>query len=238
MLTERLRHYISHLVSCQCDLCGLPFSVRAARHCSIWCPQCQSLFVSPPRCQRCGVPTLSPVEQCGECLRSPPPWRRLYCVSDYSFPAAYYVQRLKYQRRFWYASDLARLLAAKINQPAELLVAVPLHWSRYCRRGFNQSALLTQALARQLHLSYRTNLFTRMRATRPQEGLSRKQRERNLRAAFRLNGPLLQQHIALVDDVVTTGSTMRNLCDLLRDSGVQQIDIYTICRTPNNNSTR
>nr|WP_238529409.1 phosphoribosyltransferase family protein [Vibrio mimicus] len=109
---------------------------------------------------------------------------------------------------------------------------MPLHWRRRWQRGFNQSDLLARELARSLPTQYDSQLFARRRATPHQQGLSKAQRIQNLSGAFVLNHQPNQQHIAIVDDVVTTGSTIRHLCDLLLDVGVQSIDIYCICRTP------
>ncbi|EOG7617444.1 TPA: ComF family protein [Vibrio cholerae] len=229
MLTHWLRKTTAPLLTPECHLCRLaldtnsPFGV---------CSACQAWLEHGYRCARCGLPTLTPIDQCGQCLSQPPPWRKLMCVGDYRFPLSDAVHQLKYQRQFWQAPRLAKLLATQINEPAPLLCSVPLHWRRRWLRGFNQSDLLARELANVLNIEYDHQLFARRRATPHQQGLSKAQRIHNLRDAFVLNHPPNQPHVAIVDDVVTTGSTIRHLCDLLLDVGVQSIDIYCICRTP------
>lgn len=223
-----------------CDLCRLPMHRQpavsgGANHESVWfCLVCQQLFAAEPRCQQCGLPMTDEVEQCGACLKQPPPWRHLYCVSDYQFPLSTYIHRLKYHRQFWQAKPLAHILAERISQPAEFITWVPLHWQRKMTRGFNQSEHLGLALARQLNRPC-GGLFKRTRSTPQQKGMLRKERLRNLRGAFQLRLPSSLppsvSHVAIVDDVVTTGSTVQQLCQILLDAGVKTIDIYCICRT-------
>jgi ComF family protein len=141
------------------------------------------------------------------------------------------VHQLKYQRQFWLAEDLTPLLATRIIDPAPLIVPVPLHWRRQLWRSFNQSELLARHLATALNVNMDASLFRRTRATRNQHGLDRADRKRNLHHAFKLVRSQLPSHVAIVDDVVTTGSTVGLLSTLLKKAGVQQIDIYCICRT-------
>lgn len=214
-----------------CHLCGLNIENRLVT--DMWCQHCYQYFQSQPRCLRCGIPTLTTVDQCGNCLSNPPLWHRLYCVNDYTFPTSGYVHQFKYQKKFWFAKNLARLLANNIDQPAPIITGVPLHWQRYIRRGFNQSELLAHYLAKQspnsIHLK---QAFIRTRSTPAQQGLSKEQRQVNLHQAFQLSRIPKASHVAIVDDVVTTGCTVRHLCKLLLEVGVERIDIYCVCRTP------
>lgn len=229
MLIDWLRKTTAPLLHAECPLCRLAIDIA---HPFGLCSACQEWLDHGHRCARCGLPTLSAVDQCGECLRQPPAWQTLYCVGDYHFPLSDAVHQLKYQGQFWQAPRLAALLAAQISEPAPLLCSVPLHWRRRWQRGFNQSDLLAQHLANRLNTQYDRHLFARRLSTPHQQGLSKKQRETNLHRAFVLSHLPTQNHVAIVDDVVTTGSTVRHLCHLLLDVGVQRIDIYCICRTP------
>lgn len=179
------------------------------------------------------MPTLLNVPQCGQCLASPPLWHRLYCVGDYIFPLNHTVHKLKYEGQFWQARNLSALLAPRIDEPAPLITSVPLHWQRRLTRGFNQSELLANQLSKQLiNATCDHQLIKRKRATPQQKGLSKVQRKQNLQHAFALQRKPNQKHIAIVDDVVTTGSTIQQICKLLLEVGVERIDIYCICRTP------
>ncbi|MGO2280594.1 MULTISPECIES: ComF family protein [Vibrio] len=204
----------------------------------LWCDHCVSrLRHTTPRCQRCGLPTLASVEQCGQCLSHPPPWDNLYCISDYQAPLKQYIQALKYQKQFWLAADLSGLLSPIIKKPAPELIPVPLHWQRLLKRNFNQSEELAHQLSAQwqkkgIHCSVNNQVFRRTQATVQQKGLNRKERLHNVRHAFELRQSPTHKHIALIDDVVTTGSTLLPLCQALRRCKVETIDVYCLSRTP------
>ncbi len=224
----------------QCQLCGL--TMTSADSHPLWCNTCiHNAFPSQARCQQCGLRTLISVPHCGECLKSPPPWHQLYCLGDYQKPLSSYVHQLKYRNELQLADALTRLLADSIEDCAPLITSVPLHWRRFLWRGYNQSHILAQGLVKHLHAAgHNTDyqrLLKRIKATPHQQGLARKARQSNLNRAFHLRNDaaaLIQpyEHIAIVDDVVTTGSTIRQLCHLLLEVGVKKIDIYCLCRTP------
>jgi ComF family protein len=153
-------------------------------------------------------------------------------LGDYGFPLAGEIQRFKDRRELWQVPGLCQQLADQISDPAPLLTSVPIHWKRYLTRGFNQSAILTRYLAQNLSQAHDTQLFSKVRYTRSQRHYRKQLRAENLAHAFKLNRIPEQNHIAIVDDVVTTGSTVRQLCQLLLEVGVERIDIYCICRTP------
>ncbi|WP_428809686.1 ComF family protein [Vibrio lamellibrachiae] len=236
MLSDWLQKTMHQHVGCYCDLCRLPIEPRhrALAHLpsSIWCYSCLALFAPTPRCLRCGLTTITTTPQCGQCLSNPPLWSSLYCVGDYTAPLSGYIHRFKYQQQFWHAKPLSALLSLHIDSKPELITCVPLHWQRYLLRGFNQSELLAKQLAKIMSIPTSTDLFSRIKHTPQQKGLNKRQRQKNLQQAFRLNFNPKQKHIAIFDDVVTTGSTTHHLCKLLLDAGVETIDIYCICRTP------
>ncbi len=229
MLAHWLKKYTTDLLPAHCEVCQL--DITAGAELSWLCEHCRRYVAESPRCCRCGLPTPTYVEVCGRCLVQPPKWQHVYCVGGYQAPLSSYVHRLKFERQFWQAAKLAELLAPRISQPAELITSVPLHWRRHWYRGFNQSEMLALNVAKRLDLPYQ-KLFQRTRATSPQQGKNKRQREQNLRGAFKLIQPVNVSHVAIVDDVLTTGSTVRHLCKLLLDAGVKSVDIYCICRTP------
>ncbi|EGU36673.1 putative amidophosphoribosyltransferase [Vibrio ichthyoenteri ATCC 700023] len=222
------------MIAHYCQHCLLPIEVRDPTCLAPWllCQSCLAMLSIQARCDCCGMTTLQPVTQCGRCLSHPPPWQRLYCVGDYTPPLSDYVQQLKFSRQLHYVELLAELLALRIDPNTQMITFVPLHWRRQLWRGFNQSELLAQALAQRLSLPCES-LFKRTRVTDAQRGMDRKQRQRNLRGAFQLTQSVQGvESVAIVDDVVTTGSTVQQLCKLLLDAGVKSVDIYCICRTP------
>lgn len=169
----------------------------------------------------------------------PPPWQRLVSVSDYTPPLSLLVHQLKFTRRSEIAVALARLLLQEVLmarrstglQLPDRIVSVPLWSRRHWRRGFNQSDLLCQPLARWLGCAWDSQTITRVRATATQHHLSARLRKRNLKNAFRLELPVQGLHMVIVDDVVTTGSTVAEIAQLLLRNGAATVQVWCLCRT-------
>lgn len=234
MLSHHWQNIMHHVLGSQCGLCQLPLTTPSQPNPLRWCSHCFQYLAPITRCPSCGL-AMTEEEQnntlCGECLADPPPWQRLFTLGDYSFPLSHQVQKIKDQGELWHIDALTQLLAERIPTPAPLITSVPLHWRRYLSRGFNQSDLLARHLATHLQSECDCRIFRRIRHSASQRGHTRAHREHNLKGAFVLNRKPKCKHVAIVDDVVTTGSTVRQLCELLLEVGVESIDIYCICRT-------
>lgn len=214
-----------------CLLCNLP---------SNWpllCDDCRlALQQSQPRCQGCAAPLPQwlPDDQrlCGRCQRRPPPWQRLQVIGDYQAPWPVLVPRFKYARQTMLAPVLARVLADHLDlaSPPEVIVPVPLHWWRRLRRGFNQSQLLAVELGALTGIPVDGRLLRRICHTPQQTSLTAGARRRNLKGAFEVAAHRYR-HVALLDDVVTTGATAGQLTRLLLKSGVERVDVWALCRT-------
>jgi ComF family protein len=142
---------------------------------------------------------------------------------------------LKHGNQFALATPLGLLLGealanAKPGEGFDCLVPVPLHRQRLRARGYNQAVEIARPLARQLGLPLETGLLRRARRTPPQQGLSADQRSRNLRNAFTLAGQLRGGRVLLVDDVMTTGATVRECCRTLRRGGAREIQTAVVGR--------
>jgi ComF family protein len=196
--------------------------------------------VAPPRCVGCGAAGASPF--CVECRDDAPEpvfgeleGLPLWAAGWYDGPLARGIRRFKYDPR----PELARPLAALLASPAEqmslprsaLWVPVPLHYARLCERGFNQSALLAQALARRSRSHCAARLLIRHRETAQQAELGKSSRQRNTEGAFSVRSPT-DAEVVLVDDVVTTGATLRACIFALREKGVKVRAVFTLARTP------
>lgn len=218
-----------------CWLCHMPLA------CPAWgiCSRCSSALTSPACCPRCGLPAAQGIAQCGRCLQKPPPWDKLLFVTDYRAPLKSLVHRLKFTATTALAPALARLILLKVNEARrngavakpEVIIAVPLHSRRAWRRGFNQSALLAAPLAHWLQCDYQQAAIRRTRATAAQHKLGANQRRRNLRGAFRVEFPVAGRHMVIVDDVVTTGSTVAEMARLLKKRGAATVQVWCLCRT-------
>lgn len=149
---------------------------------------------------------------------------------SYAFPVDYCIRALKFHGERVYARVLGMLLAQarrelNIALP-ELLVPVPLHASRYRERGFNQAQELARFAARELGLRVDSRSLVRVTATREQSGLTLAARRENIRGAFRMQRSLPGRHIALIDDVLTTGSTASEAARVLKEAGAERIELW------------
>jgi ComF family protein len=134
------------------------------------------------------------------------------------------------------ALALGRLLAQQletrsVDRPA-LLIPIPLHPTRLRARGFNQAALLSRQLGRQLGIRWDPGVLKKHRQTEDQRGLDRRARQRNLRGSFVSRRLPKGCHVAVVDDVVTTGATCQEAARVLKRAGAGRVDVWALARTP------
>lgn len=188
-------------------------------------------------CARCALPLPVAAPMCGACLRRVPPQAAAWAPFRYGAPLDLLEARFKYGRDLAAGRVLADGLidAAIEDSPArpDLLLCVPLHRSRLRERGYNQALELARPLAAALRLPFDPRALERVRATRAQTGLDARTRRRNLRGAFALRpGSALPAHVAVFDDVMTTGSTLRECAVLLRRAGVARVDLWALARAP------
>jgi ComF family protein len=186
-------------------------------------------------CPRCATPLTTTTELlCGACLRRPPHMHSACAAFRYAYPVDRLVQRLKYQGEApcgrVLGALLARVVAARERPPPQALVPMPLSERRYCARGFNQSHELALELAKALRAPIRADLAVRERDTQEQAGLGGSERRRNVRGAFALAKPLGLRHVAIIDDVMTTGSTASELAKVLRRGGATNVELWTVAR--------
>jgi len=173
---------------------------------------------------------------CGACLRRPPAFDAATALLHYRAPADYLIQRLKFSGELAVASLLADLLADKIAARTaplpDLLIPVPLHPTRLRTRGFNQATELTRPLGRRLAVPVDHRLCQRDRPTEPQSLTPLRQRRRNLHGAFSMRSKQpVNSHVAIIDDVLTTGHTADELARVLRCAGVVQVEVWVIARS-------
>ncbi len=145
---------------------------------------------------------------------------------------------LKYEAALANARVLGTLLGDSIarlqlQQAVDVIVPMPLHVDRLVERGFNQSHEIARFAARPLGLDCEPRLLRRSRPTRPQVGLAREERIANVRGAF-CAGPasIAGRRVALVDDVVTTASTVAEAAQVLRAAGAAAVDVWAVARAP------
>ncbi len=170
---------------------------------------------------------------CGRCLQRPPVFDACVAPFRYAFPVDRMIQGLKYRRELVYGRILGQLLARHLSRREtrpELVIPVPLGLARYRERGFNQARELALPVCRSLGLTVSSHLVVRHRETQEQASLDRNERLKNTQRAFALTAPLTARHVAIVDDVVTTGSTANEISKVLRAAGVEWIEVWAVAR--------
>lgn len=221
------------LLPSRCLLCG-----GAGERSRDLCAACRAdLAPNTPACACCGQPLPLAATACGRCLKRLPAFRATWAPLRYAPPLAGLMTRFKF------GGDLAagRVLAEVALEhwhrapPArpDALLPVPLHAERLRERGYNQALELARTLARASGIVLLPDTLQRPRATSAQSGLSALARRRNLRGAFTVrDGAALPPHVAVVDDVMTTGATAQECALALRRAGVARVDIWAIARAP------
>jgi ComF family protein len=183
-------------------------------------------------CPRCALPSPGGAV-CGRCLRHPPAFDRARAAFSYGFPLDALIQHFKYAGDLALADLFAELLAEKLkDQPRpDLLLAMPLHPRRLTERGYNQAAEIARRLAPRLDMSWRPDGLRRLRDTPPQAGLKLLARRRNLRGAFACDLDLGGLRVALLDDVMTSGSSLGELAKCVRRAGAVEVEAWVVART-------
>jgi len=189
-----------------------------------------------PRCTRCALPLSATDDSslCGICQQHPPPYTRTYTAFSYGPPLSPLIQALKFERRLDYGLLLSQLMIASLSRDCatlpDVLIPVPLHRTRLAQRGFNQALELARPLARHFNIALDSNSCQRLRSTKQQSQLAADERHQNMKGAFRISGTLRQRHAAIIDDVMSTGSTVDALAHALRCHGIEQVDVWICAR--------
>ena len=211
-----------------------------------WCQACEDdLIQATDRCRQCacGLADGAAATRCITCLCTPPLWHLGAAAVAYVYPWSDLIKRFKYRGESHLASSLAGLMLRSADIKTLLLAAdiwipVPLTTNKLLARGFNQASHLANALRRQLNAAAPVAIATlcRTRETRPQEGLDRAARVRNVANAFVVDGQdkrrITGRHVLLIDDVGTTGATLNAACKALHAQGVASINTVVFARTP------
>jgi ComF family protein len=170
---------------------------------------------------------------CGQCLKQLPAFDQVHAPFLFQDAMRYLIHGLKFQQRFQNARLLGALLADSLDttEPLpQLIIPVPLHPARYRERGFNQAIEIGRTIAKQLQIPLELSACHRRRDTPHQTSLTAKQRRKNMRNAFALRKPLAVQHVAILDDVMTSGTTVNEMAKILRKGGATRIDVWTCAR--------
>jgi ComF family protein len=240
-----IRYVINFLFPPRCAACEVRLPIESQNRV---CAACHASVerLHEPLCSICGVPIAagtddSQAKSCRECAAAPPHFTTARAVARYRSSEEDHAALPSIIRRHKYGRDqsLSRALAEFLDNPMplaendyDLIIPVPLHPARLRWRGFNQAALLAATVARQLGRPLDLRVLSRTRATTPQTAQDRAERHRNVRNAFTVERPsrVANRRVLLIDDVMTTGSTVDECARTLLAGGARRVDVLTLAR--------
>lgn len=233
-----MQNYLQFFLPTYCPLC------KAASKTGI-CSACQRDYINDQqhRCSTCALPIADKKAKiCGNCLKSPPHFDSTITCTDYHAPIDSIVLGLKFAGNLSYANIIAQQLHDRIkhslNTPhrlAAIFCPVPLSQQRLRMRGFNQALEIARPISTKLAIPLQTQLLWRVKDTQQQSRLHPDERYQNVQHAFAINPRLMLliegQHFGLIDDVMTTGTTLNEIAKLLKRYGAARVSNYVFART-------
>jgi ComF family protein len=239
------RKQILESLPCSCKVCDRPGTALLYSQCRKDCQYHEDI------CGQCGerlpenylLAHSFTANHCGSCITRPPPFQRTVFAHRYNGPVAELIQQLKFAEALILSRLPAEMIIDRIRTHhsdlslPDALIPVPLHPQRLKQRGFNQSLEIVRHIGKELGIPVYKHLLIRTRATPKQSGLNRKARERNIKGAFKLEPKnrrvpeLADKHIAIVDDVITTGSTVREATKVLKRGRRVKITVIAVAKT-------
>jgi ComF family protein len=229
-MVDIIGHLQRWIVPAACRLCGAPAEPGEV------CASCRaSLPWNRISCPRCALPLRSShAHPCGNCGSEPPQQDAALAPFRYETPIAQAIAGLKYHARFgearWLGAAIAEAAAQRDDPLPDLLIPVPLHASRLRERGYNQALELARGIRRVLPIAIDWRSAQRTRPTADQIGQKAVDRRREVRGAFAVGPAVRGRHIALIDDVMTTGSTVDALARAARATGAARIEVWVAAR--------
>lgn len=235
ILLQKMKEYLlAVFYPARCPVCERLTGGRRIR----CCPICEEKlpYIPEPRCLKCGkAVTAEETEYCMDCTKQQHVFTRGIALWSFDRSVRRVVYRFKYKNRREYAEYFAREIVKCYGRQikswnAEALVPVPIHRKRYKKRGFNQAELLAKEIGRYMKLEVHTEIISRIRNTRPQKELNNKERQKNLKSAFKINQNSVKlKKVIVVDDIYTTGATVDVMTELLLQTEITHVYVITLC---------
>lgn len=228
---RRLFYSCLNFAQQDCVLCGVGSGT------DLLCAGCRpELPRAPaPACPVCAGPVFAEAGDhavCGACLTHPPAYDRAFAALSYGFPTDELIQALKYRSQLPLARLFAELLCQAVNTSPrpDRVIPLPLHPARARERGFNQAAEIAKPLAKTLGIALDTASLARARNTPAQAALPLEQRHGNVKGAFACAESVAGMHVAVVDDVMTSGATLNEAAKALKQAGAAEVSLWVVAR--------
>jgi len=243
---EFTQKLLSNLFPSRCILCRQTVKVSnddlMFNHIEI----CADCYMALPHnshcCIRCALPLAEDIINevfCGRCIQKQPAYDYGYSLFRYEDEIIGLVHQLKFAEKIGYARSIGEMLLAKFERDVlpergrpDCLLPVSLHTSRLRQRGFNQSIEIARVISQKLGIPIENDMVSRQRSTVSQTGLNAQQRRKNIRGAFSVADDISYRHVLIIDDVVTTGSTVNELASVLKKGGIDKVGVLSIARAP------
>jgi ComF family protein len=225
-IPQEFSRLYSKLMPTPCTLCGTVFSD------DVICQGCRhSLPSLAICCPQCATP-MEYATSCGQCLLHPPAFDESTALYLYESPIDRLISQMKYHDKLYLCNFFAEQFYNKVKHKSrpEMIIPIPLHPRRLRSRGYNQSWEIAKTLSKKLNIPASHDTLIRVKETKPQATLPLHQRKKNMQRAFSINQKPVAKHIALIDDVVTTGHTANMAAKELRKAGAVHIELWTIAR--------
>lgn len=225
----RCTKFVQRLIAPSCLLCaGASEGALLCVPCDADLPRLAALHGE--RCDICALPITSGM-RCGACLSSPPAYDHVCAAFTYAFPADVLVQALKYRSLLAIAPLFGNAVARSLDERPEVIIPMPLADARLRERGFNQGQEIARHVATITGIPLLARACRRVRNTPPQATLPREERAKNIRNAFVCDEDFSGRHVAVVDDVITTGATLNELARNLKRAGAARVTGLIVART-------
>lgn len=235
LLHQSIETAITFIYPSQCKVCEAHLSLDAKPYI---CKSCWKDidYINPPWCEICGLPNNENL--CDACASQPPRYGKLRAIAVYEKTLQQAIHLFKFEKRTSLKHALIQLIVNNIPSDLNLkdydyVLPIPIHKKRLRERGFNQSLLLAEGLAKATDIKVTKDTLIRRKNTSPQSSLNKEERQTNIIGAFELKNPsnIQSKQILVLDDVYTTGATVREVVNILWDADPIEIDVLTLART-------
>lgn len=233
MRESKIFNFLELIYPRRCPVCECILEIGGNKICKT-CKQ-KLPYIKEPKCKKCGKSIEGEeVEYCYDCSRHQHEYEQGVAVFEYDDQIKASIYRFKYKNKREYADfyvqEIIRCYGDKIkNWNPDVLIPIPLHKSKYKKRGFNQAEIVAKKIGKKLQIPVANKVLIRQKKTMPQKELSTKERQNNVKRAFKIvDNKVKLQVVVLIDDIYTTGSTIDAATRVLKESGVYKVYCISI----------